>query len=273
MGADSKSVWQVPAYLPYVQPEPTEDLIRDAEKKIGFKLPLDYIALLKTQNGGYIRYGLPNLVHSMIYGIGAHFPSITDFDWEDAKEFVSMELDGLVPFDGDGHWHLCIDYRKDPGTPCITHVDIEGDSESNIADSFGDYLQLLRLTVDEHEFVIPSVTEIEAVKSRMARLLGMEFEAPDSYDHGYPIHRGRCGTAKDPQWVWISPNLVSRGFVREEDSRYKELSGLMPGEATRFPELGKSSYLLSATDGIRPSVLKAFRDASIEIRPLSELVS
>ncbi len=256
-----------------MQPEITESLIRVAEKKIGFKLPSDYIALLKTQNGGYIRYGLPDSVHRMICGIGPHFPSITGFDWEGAKESVSMELDGLVPFDGDGHWHLCIDYRNDPSAPGVSHVDIEGDSESKIAESFGDYLRLLQLTVDEHEFVIPSVTDIEAVKSRVASSLGVEFEVPNSYDHGYPIHRGRCGTAKDPQWVWISPNLVPRGFVREEDRRYKELSGLLPGEAMRFPELGKSSYLLTATDGIRPRVLKAFRDASIELRPLAELVT
>jgi hypothetical protein len=256
-----------------VQPEITESLIRDAEKKIGFKLPSEYIALLKTQNGGYIRYGLPNSIHNVIYGIGPHFPSITGFDLEKAKEYVSMELDGLVPFDGDGHWHLCIDYRKNHSTPCVSHVDIEDNSESEIADSFGDYLRLLRLTVGEHEFVIPSVSDIEAVKSRVANLLSVEFEAPNSYDQGYPIHRGRCGTAKDPQWIWLSPNLVTRGFVREEDRRYKELSGLMAGNAMRFPELGKSSYLLTATEGIRSKVLKAFRDASIELRPLAELVS
>jgi hypothetical protein len=273
MSANPQTIWSVPAYLPYVQPAVTESLIRDAEKKIGFKLPSDYIALLKTQNGGYIRYGLPDSVHSMIYGIGPDFPSITDFDWEDARECVSMELDGLVPFDGDGHWHLCIDYRNDPSAPCVSYVDVECDSESKIADSFGDYLGLLRLTVGEHEFVIPSVSDIEAVKSRVASLLGVEFEAPNSYDQGYPIHRGRCGTAKDPQWIWLSPNLVPRGFVREEDRRYKELSGLLPGEAMRFPELGKSSYLLTVTDGIRSRVLKAFRDASIELRPLAEFVT
>src|SRR5690349_6685321 len=112
MSASPETIWSVPAYLPYLQPQITDAKIQTAEKRIGFKLPPEYIALLRIQNGGYIRYRLPDSVHEVIAGIGPHFPSITDFDWEEAQKFVSFKLKGLVPFDGDGHWHLCLDYRQ-----------------------------------------------------------------------------------------------------------------------------------------------------------------
>ncbi|MEO5803400.1 MAG: SMI1/KNR4 family protein [Verrucomicrobiota bacterium] len=270
MHATPQSIWQVPAYLPYLQPPITDELVREAEREIGFKLPSSYLALLKTQNGGYIRFGLPDSVHEMIYGIGPNFPSITGVDWEEVKESVTMQLDGLIPFDGDGHWHLCIDYRKNVNKPCVSYVDVECDSESKVADSFEEYLQMLELNVEENEFVIPSVSDIESVKSKLSSLLRVKFEAPDTYDSGYPIERARLGSARDPEWIWISPNLVSRGFVREDDSRYQELRELMPGQAKRYPELPESSYILSATDKIRSKVLDAIQKASIEIRPLAD---
>ena len=42
---------------------------------------------------------------------------------------VSYEIEGLVPFDGDGHWHLCLDYRKCKEDPPIVYVDIETDGQ------------------------------------------------------------------------------------------------------------------------------------------------
>lgn len=183
---------------------------------------------------------------------------------------MTFQLDGLVPFDGDGHWHLCIDYRKSNDAPCVSYVDVECDSESKVADSFEEYLQMLELKVEENEFVIPSVSDIESVKSKLSSLLRVKFEDPDTYAHGYPIERARFGSPRDPEWIWISPNLVSRGFVREDDSRYQELSELMPGQAKRYAELPESSYILSATDKIRSKVLEALKKASIEIHPLAD---
>jgi len=36
---DINTLWQAPKYFPYVQPNLTDDIIANAEKKIGYKLP------------------------------------------------------------------------------------------------------------------------------------------------------------------------------------------------------------------------------------------
>src|ERR1700761_8560602 len=104
-----KLIWGVPVYLPSVQPALTDDIVTEAESIIGFKLPKEYIDLLKTQNGGYIRYALKEFtLNSVIAGIGPNYPSITDFEWfRSYEEYMSFSLEGLFPFDGDGHWNLC----------------------------------------------------------------------------------------------------------------------------------------------------------------------
>ena len=272
MSPTAETIWEVPVYLPYVQPPLTDALVRKAERKIGFKLPAEYLALLKVQNGGYIRYGLPKSLHRVICGIGPHFPSITEVDWDEVQEYVSIKLDGLIPFDGDGHWHLCLDYRKNAEAPSITHVDVENESESKVAKSFAEYLRLLRPNADPDEFAILNVPDVNELVTRFARAVRVQFEPPSSYDHGYPVYRAGAGTARKPEWVWISPNLVPRGFVREDDERYKELRGLMPGHGKRYPGLPETSYVLSATDGIRERVVKALKESSIEVRRLKEFV-
>jgi hypothetical protein len=197
-----------------------------------------------------------------------HYPSLTAFDWDECQEYVSFPLQGLVPFDGDGHWHLCLDYRHNSGTPAVTHADVECDGESRIADSFADYLAMLQIDVGD-EYVL-EWAEIEQVKADLSLLLGVAFDPPDTWSHGYAMHRARLGTKNNPQWVWISPNTVPRGFVRSDDSRYAELKDLMPGNALRFPELPADSYLLSATDGVRSKVIAACAGSRLAVRPLGD---
>jgi SMI1 / KNR4 family (SUKH-1) len=271
VGATADTIWQVPAYLPYVQPPLTDEAVASAEMEIGFELPSEYLDLLRKQNGGYIRFSLPEMVHDTIAGIGPHFPSLTKFDWEECQEYVSFPLQGLVPFDGDGHWHLCLDYRPNSQTPAITHADIECDRESRVADSFDDYLDMLRLRVGD-EFVLETVDDVERVKADLASRLGVVFDPPDTWAQGYPMQRARLGTKDDPQWLWISPNTVRRGFVRKDDHRYSELKGLMAGFAERFPGLPAGSYILNATGGVRAQVLDACNKSGFIARPLREYV-
>jgi hypothetical protein len=125
VGATADTIWRTPAYLPYLQPPLTDKAVASAEKQIGYRLPADFLNLLKKQNGGYIRFSLPEMVHDSIAGIGPHFPSLTGFDWDESQGHVSYSLRVLVPFDGDGHWHLCLDYRQNSASPSIPHADIE----------------------------------------------------------------------------------------------------------------------------------------------------
>ena len=271
VGATADTIWQVPAYLPYLQPALTDKAVAAAEEEIGFKLPKEYLSLLRKQNGGYIRYSLPDNPHDTIAGIGPHFPSLTEFDWEDCQEYVSYPLQGLVPFDGDGHWHLCLDYRKNPKGPAITYADVECDKETHVADSFADYLAMLRIRVGD-EYVLEAVSDIERSKADLCRLLGVRFDPPDTWAHGYPTHRARLGTEDNPEWLWISPNTVPRGFVRKDERRYSALKDLMPGTGERFPGLPAGSYILSATEDVRARVIDACSRSGLIARPLREYV-
>ncbi len=271
MRAAADTIWSVPAYLPYLQPPLTDEAVSSAETEIGHKLPSAYLELLWKQNGGYIRFGLPEMVHDTIAGIGPYFPSLTRFDWDKCQEYVSYPLQGLVPFDGDGHWHLCLDYRKNPRAPAITLADIECDSETHIANSFADYLAMLRIRVED-EYVLEAVANIKTAKAGLSRQLGVSFDPPDTSAHGYRTERARLGDEGNPQWLWISPNTVPRGFVRTNDRRYAALKDLMPGFDERFPGLPAGSYILSATDGVRARVLAACSRSGLTARPLRKYV-
>jgi hypothetical protein len=143
---------------------------------------------------------------------------LTGFVWDHLQEYVSFPLQGLVPFDGDGHWHLALDYRESSGTPSVSCIDIELDRQSRIAESFADYLSKLQIEVGDI-YVLEAVPDIETVKAALSASLGIRFGRPDTWAHGYPVHGAGLGTKNDPQWVWISPNNVPRGFVRSDDPR------------------------------------------------------
>jgi hypothetical protein len=272
MGATAETIWKVPAYLPYVQPPLTEEAVAAAEKQIRHKLPAEYLELLRKQNGGYIRLSLPEMIHNVIAGIGPYFPTLTRYEeFQESQRYVSYSIKGLVPFDGDGHWYLCLDYRKNPKLPAIAHVDVEVDSESHVADSFADYLAMLRIDLNgKDDFVLEAVSDIESVKAAFASDLDCQFDPTDSSVHGYPTHRARLGTNDNPEWVWLSPNTVPRGFARPDERRYAELKDLMPGSAQRFPEIPANSYLLNATDNLRPRVLDVSTRRGFNIRPLRD---
>ena len=212
---DIKSIWQVPKYLPFIQPDLTEDLIKQAELKIGFKLPEKYLELLKFQNGGYIRFTLKDTIHRQIFGIGPNYPSIIDYEWLKDYEDLSFDTINLFPFDGDGHWNICLDYRKNKINPEITYVDLEEDFEKLIASNFDEYLNQLELETG-NEYVIETNYTIESTIQKISEIAKIEFEEPDFWTQGYPIYRSNFHEC----WVWISPNNVKSSFIRENDPRY-----------------------------------------------------
>lgn len=264
-------IWRVPAYLPYLQPPLSETMAASAETRIGHRLPLEFLDLLRRQNGGYIRHTLPDISHSMIYGIGPHFPSFLDQDWRnDRRDGLSYELDGLFPFDGDGHWYLCLDYREGGHTPCVTYINTECDDQHSVADSFAEYLSQLVADVDQDDYAVVNVSDTEEMKVQLGAALHVNFEPPQTGDHGYPASRARGGTQDNPQWLWLRPNLVPRGFVRPEDPRYESLRHLLPGEALQYPLLPGSACLLRITGQWKPQVLRECRRLQFDIRPLAE---
>lgn len=265
---DFQSIWQSPIYLPYLQPKLTKEIVDDAEQKLGYKLPNELIELLKVQNGGYIRKTLKESPNEQIYGIGPYFPSLTDVDWSESKEFVNFELEGLIPFDGDGHWHLCLDYRKNRSLPKITLVDIECDNQRKIADSFSDYLAQLTVDVDD-ELVIISDMPIEEIAIKIESLLNCKFEKPDNFAHGYDEYKCQVNDT----WIWLSPNLVPNGFVRRNHERYNELISLSEGATLRFPEISETSHLISfSSEKGKQDTVDKLLNVGIDIITLKELI-
>lgn len=258
---DIKTIWQVPKYLPYVQPTLTDEILTIAEKKIGHKLPKEYVDLLQIQNGGYIRFTLKETPNDQIYGIGPYFPSLTDFDWSDYEDAVSFTLNGLVPFDGDGHWSLCFDYREDKIEPEITFIDTECDNEESIAKNFKEYLSLLELKTED-KFVIKTNSPIEEVITSISRILKIEFEDPEYFNYGYASYRSKV---KDC-WIWVSPNKAPSGFIRETDKRYDELKSQMETTSIRFPEIPENYLFISASDDIvRQTLFEKLNSNEVEI--------
>lgn len=237
-------IWRIPVYLPYLQPALTDEIIIEAEKKIGYKLPKEYLELMRIQNGGYIRYTIEDTPHSQIYGIGPYFSSILGF--EGLKEYegaLSYEVDGLIPFDGDGHWNICLDYRKNKIDPEITYIDTETDHQKNIAKDFKEYLSLLKLNIDDL-FVIDNGASIEALVKEISEVAQITFGEPDYFAHGYPIYKSKY---KD-SWVLIRPNKVPAGFVRKNHERYNELKEMMKPYALCWPELTETDLLIDVFD-------------------------
>ncbi|RZJ41868.1 MAG: SMI1/KNR4 family protein, partial [Chryseobacterium sp.] len=236
-----KNIWSVPKYLPYIQAPLTDKIIHSAEDKLSVKLPKTYIELLKIQNGGYINYGLPDIQHSQIYGIGENFPSILDDIWGEVKseEIVSFELQNLIPFDSDGHCFLCFDYRINTVEPQITYVDVDEDTSKVIAENFDKYLDLLEF--ESYEYIIENGFSMEENVAIIEQKLDIKFEEPDSCSHGYPIYKSEY----EGDWIWISANKVPGGFVRKEDKRYDELKSQIGNSSARFLEISIDTVFIA----------------------------
>jgi hypothetical protein len=263
---DLKTIWQVPKYLPYIQPDLTDEIITNAEIQIGYKLPKEYLDLLQIQNGGYIRFTLKDTLHRQISGIGPFSPSITDYEWLSDYEDLSFDIKDLFPFDGDGHWNICLDYRKNKIEPQVTYIDTEFDHERLIAPTFTTYLNLLEIDT-ENEYVIETNSSIDKMLKQISDTAKIDFEEPDYWAHGYPVYRSNY---KD-SWIWISPNIAPSGFIREDDERYLELKSQMEISALRYPEIPESSLLISVSEeSVQKELFAKLTTVGIKIKELKE---
>lgn len=235
-----ETIWKRPAYLPYVHAPLTDDVISAAEKQLGVTLPKDFLDLLRVQNGGPIRFCLPDSVGDKIAGIGSSFPSITGFDLAGNQEYVDFPLDGLVPFDGDGHWYHCLDFRSNEKYPAVAYVDVECNSEMRIANSFREFLSLMKLKL-ETELLIQSVVDIDDAKAKLEAI----FNAPFSHEVStIGVPQWTCKTG--PEWdacFWITSNKVAGGYSGRspEEFRFK-------GESLLFPELNQHAVIFEAPE-------------------------
>lgn len=117
---DPAQIWRVPPYEAYVQSALTNGLLEVTERELGVRLPTAYRVLLRVQNGGHLRVRFPEnrnykTTHSIIRSIGTKYPYLAkEAWWHDDEDFEPRPSGAawLIPFDGDGHWDLCLDYRR-----------------------------------------------------------------------------------------------------------------------------------------------------------------
>lgn len=261
-------LWDVPVYLPYLQPPLTDAMVAEAERVLGSRLPPSYIAALRIQNGGYIRNQSHPSVEApvdTVAGIGPRFPSITERDWSEVKTYMKEEgistpsgIDSLVPFSGDGHYYFCFDYRVcgPEGEPSISFIDLECfDHDEVIAPDFLTFVSGLKPSGDDNLIGIAWKQSLPKLATALSKCLASRFERQDEELYGYSQYRAKVGSRSSPSWLWLEPNLVKRGFVRKEEPDYAELVNLLPGEDYRFPNHKDCDFVLVC--GVAPEQIAA----------------
>ena len=140
----------------YKNPKLTDSVVAEAEKRLGVILPLEFIALLRLQNGGYTKgFGYPMTQRTSwadnhvpldeLNGIGNPETPLTGHNIL-SRDYLTQEW-GLPPnqvlLAGDGHWWLTLDYRKSP-LPSVSWLDVELGEDIPVASSFAAFLEGLR---------------------------------------------------------------------------------------------------------------------------------
>lgn len=246
--------WCVPAYLPSVKPPLTDAAIRAAQETLGLRLPSEYIAALRVQNGGYLRHGWRGYTTSDLWGIGPGYRSI--LAGSVAQRFAEVDdvwlprrANKLVPFTGDGHWYLCFDGRTSSDKPAIAYVDIESEAHRVVAPSFAAFLQDALLVRDEEPCVgLVTPLGLEDAAHRLGAALRMTISHQDAWAHGYEMFFGSADNAASQ--VWISRNEVARGYVRDDDDEeeYRAVADLLRGVGLRYREHPDCALIVEARD-------------------------
>ena len=260
------NIWRKPIYLPYLQEPLTPEALRVAEEELGRALPRELAMMLSAQNGGYLRYELEGYPLDAISGIGEAYPSLTRFSWGEERECVSFELDGLVPFSGDGHWYLCLDYRASE-QPAVAYIDVECDEQSIIAKDFASFLALLRLDTSG-KIALQTKLDLNGIKARLEEILSVRARVADPQLYGFSVYN----FAREGGVLSLSPNEVRLGFARRGERRFKELKNF--SELTlRYAELDGSAMILDVfKEELMDEILRELKDAGLCAQSLKDAV-
>jgi hypothetical protein len=140
----------------YKHPPLTDEMVEVAERQLRVKLPGEYIALLRIQNGGYTHgFGFPMTRRTA--WAKDHVPLndlagiVTDPRIRTAQNILDTEYMteewGLPArqalLSGDGHWWITLDYRKGD-VPSVAWIDVESGEDIQVAPTFAAFLEGLR---------------------------------------------------------------------------------------------------------------------------------
>lgn len=157
---NNEEFWESDSYAKeYICESLTDEMIKEAEEKLGYKLPKSYIKLLKYQNGG-----IPNntchkdseVFITTIFGIS----NTNGYNIVDETEHMTMDWGypdiGVYICDCPSAGHDCVmlDYSEcgKDGEPQVSHIDQESDYyKTVIAKDFETFINGL-VGEDEYEF-------------------------------------------------------------------------------------------------------------------------
>lgn len=126
----------------------TDEIIEQAEKKLKVQLPIDYVDLMKRQNGGELinrKLVVDDEVVSIDYisGIGQKTGEGILLSTSLKREWGLSNR--LVYLFGDGHTWIAFDYRRYKGNePPVIYVDLETEKQIRLADSFQEFIDSLQ---------------------------------------------------------------------------------------------------------------------------------
>ena len=160
-GFDLTNFWDDNWYAQkeYISEPPSDELIADVEKELGYKLPDSYIWLMKQHNGGIpvntcypcdepTCWAEDHVAITGIFGIGRE--KSCSLCGELGSQFMIDEWEypaiGVAVCDcpSGGHDMIFLDYRAcgPQGEPAVVHVDQENDYKiTHLADSFEEFIR------------------------------------------------------------------------------------------------------------------------------------
>lgn len=157
---DLQEFWEQSDYAneEYVDDPLTSEKVALVEKRLGHKLPAAYVALMKTQNGGFPKrtnhrtktstsWASDHIAITGIFSIGDAKPCSLCGDrgsqfWVDEWEYPPIGV-YFADCPSAGHDMLCLDYREcgPQGEPSVVHVDQEFDYNITfVAPTFEDFI-------------------------------------------------------------------------------------------------------------------------------------
>lgn len=127
----NKRLWEYDVMDEYELEDFSGTTLTMVENHLGVKLPVSYIELMRTQNGGRlfrnsIQQDQLNIRVDYLLGIGGKLDEgilITPY--------MIMEWglpNNIVLISGDGHSWVCLDYRDNKENPCVSFIDTEDNS-------------------------------------------------------------------------------------------------------------------------------------------------
>lgn len=238
--------WKKPIYLPAVQADLSDAMVAEFEQKTAYRLPEKLIELLKIQNGGYVERVYFEYYIRQIWGIGKKYACLlhlTDLDPDELPE-LDFSLDGLIAFDGDGHFYHCLDYRKNPDNPQISFIDIECNDDRVIAENFDDFLADLWVDT-ENIWVIQSDKSLHEVVEVLSQKLSSSFEQSDEFAYGYDYFSTRY---LNEHLIFASANQVPYAFAREGERNFEQLKNYVGKTALQYPQLDENTTILTIWD-------------------------